>query len=120
MRELNKEDFKVGNTVALRFQGNRARREDKGEKGYILRSVEKIARKYITVNGIQFDVTTGYDKSDYSAMYELYESEEVLLQQLEREEALSKLRSAFNYGYRNDNTKFTNEQLLKVIKILEL
>ncbi|WP_298833843.1 hypothetical protein [uncultured Planococcus sp.] len=120
MRELSKKDFEVGQSVALRLQGNRARHAEKGEMSYVLGTVQKVGRKYITVDGIQFDTSSGYDKSDYSANYQLFENEELLLEILEKEQLYDKLRTTFGSYSSGSGVSFTVDQLRKACEILNI
>ena len=113
--DYSKTRFEIGQIVALRFQGNRARYEEKGENGYKLGNITKIGRKYLTIDeSLQINVETGYNKTQYSPDYQLFASEEDLLNQLERERNIMKIKSLFQYR----ETDLTNEQLNKIIEIV--
>lgn len=106
--------FEVGQEVALRFDGNKARNN---RFGYRLDKVEKVGRKYITLeSGIQIDLTTGYNKTKYSPDYNLFLSEELLLEQIEREKNLDKIRSKFS-GWGDVN--LNNSQLRRIVEIIK-
>lgn len=120
IRELNKKDFTVGQKAAIRREGNALRYQEKGDLDYYEATVEKIGNKYITVNGTQYSIGTGYEKSDYSPNGQLFESVEVLLQVKEKESIISELRSIFSSNYSRDFEKYTLEQLREVDKILNL
>lgn len=114
IRKLNKKDYAVGQEVALRFDGNRARNN---RNGYILGEITKLGNKLIHVGDIKIDMETGYEKSNYSANYMLYDSEQDLLNEIEKEKLLMHIRTKLgNYGA----CEVSYDKIKKIAEILEI
>ena len=110
----------VGQTLYRLLMNNRARRGIKPELTPVL--VTSVGRKYFTAkskDGYQFEtkfhLSNGFEASDYSPGYRVYESEQEYLDDVELERLANNLREAFS-GY--GKTKFTLEQLRAVAAIL--
>ena len=117
MINYTNEKFEVGQTVALRYQGNKARYNSKGDNGYELATIEKIGRKYLTLKGgLQINLESGYEKTNLSANYQMFPSEEGLLEQIQREKNIDKIRSLFR-GF--GDVEISNTKLDEIIKIIE-
>lgn len=109
--------FEVGQVVALRYQGNKARREVDGESGYTLSTIEKIGRKYLKLeNGLYICLDTGYEKTEFSANYQMFPSVEELLNYLKREYHIKKIRSTFNAI---GSVELSNSKIEAIFNIVE-
>lgn len=96
VRKLDKKNYKIGQTVALRNDGNRVRYD--GRNNYTLGEVTKVGSKILHIGEIKIDMETGYQKSNYSPDYQLYDSEQDVLDAIEGEKIISKIKSTFSYG----------------------
>lgn len=113
MRKLNPKDFYVGKMVPLRYRLNKARYLS--DDSYRMATVSKIGRKYIHCGGIAFEIESGYEKSDYTANYQLYESEEALLEEIEAEKITDAVRTTFDYF---SEVNLSIEQLRAIAEII--
>lgn len=113
MRTLDRKEYQLGQVVALRYYGNALRGKQKG--GYKLATVTKIGRSILYLDEhIKIDMESGMEKSNYTPNYILYDSERHLLETLEVEDMLDKLRDFIGqYGY-------PNIELNKMRKIMEV
>ena len=123
IRELNKNDYTVGQEVVLKLHGNASR--GKEEDSYIKGTVSKMGRKilYIEHNKqhytetIKIDMETGCEKSEYTANYILYDSEEQFKEYIASKPIIDKIRKHIGqYGYAN----IDYNKLKEIEKILEL
>lgn len=105
---LTKDDFTIGQIVAAKHSGNKARYD----KGYTLGKVVSAGRKYITVsfnednsNGIKFILEESFErdyllqKTNYSGDYELFPSEQAYLDYEEKQQKLGEIQSAVSTIY---------------------
>lgn len=93
-------DFEVGQKVALELVGNEARRVKDGEIPVREAVVEKVGKKYVTVQGRQFFEHPAYvglrEKTDSCVNFILYPNKKVLDEKLEKDRILSKIREFYN------------------------
>lgn len=112
-RELNKNDYSVGQMVALKYKGNRARYD---KDGYILAKITKIGRKLIHVGDIKIEMETGSEKTDYTPDYELFDSEQDLINELEKGNLVSFIRSEIGqFG----ECKVSYDKVKAIVEILK-
>jgi hypothetical protein len=105
----------VGETIYALNVGDNARYKDQ-----VLRpvTVTQVGRKYFSCdNNAQFGIDNWRQKSDYSAVWELYESEQDYADHLESIEIRDELRDIFG-GYRKCNANL--DQLREIKRILTL
>ena len=123
---LTKNDFEIGQVVACKHVGNRARYN----RGMTLGKVIRISSMYITVafreddtKGIKFTLEKSHErdylieKSNYSADYEMYPSEKSYLDHEEKEVKLSEIRETVG-AYSNKNDKLTIDQVRRIYDII--
>lgn len=114
IRELNKNNYLVGQTVALKFIGNRDRYD---KDGYVLAEITKIGTKLIHVGDIKIEMETGQEKTDYTSDYQLYDSEQSLLNELEKEKLIVAIRNKFEqFG----ECEVGYEKVKEIAKILNI
>ncbi len=113
-------DFEVGQRVALEVVGNEARRIKAGEAPIREAVVEKVGKKYVTVQGRQFFEHPAYmglrEKTDSCVNFVLYPNKKVLEEKLEKDSALSKIREFCNYSGKLET--LTLAQAKNVLEIL--
>lgn len=113
-------DFEVGQRVALEVVGNEARRIKAGEAPIREAVVEKVGKKYVTVQGRQFFEHPAYmglrEKTDSCVNFVLYPNKKVLEEKLEKDSTLSKIREFCNYSGKLET--LTLAQAKNVLEIL--
>lgn len=119
-------DFKVGQTVWIRLTGN-AIRGKCGDELIEEWVIDKIGRKYITASkktgypkGIIFEKGYGYkdrfvEKTDYFVDYIMYETEQEIRDEMEKDEIYRDIRLFFDSF---NKSKLTIEQLRSIKKII--
>jgi hypothetical protein len=123
---LTKNDFKKGQTVALKYAGNMARYN----QGYKLGTVKSAGKKYINVSlgdsfgkGIQFIVEERFErdyllqKSNTSGDYELFPSEQAYFEFEEKEKKLFDIRSVVAPMY--NQSKLSVDQVRRIYNIIK-
>lgn len=121
---MNKEDFKVDQTVYILLIGNAAVRKTDEER-VIEGKVVSVGRKYITVEAnyreIKFDITDDFkEKSSYGGRdYELHLSEEEIFYKLRKNEMTKYIKEvAVEWGNKTLN-KLSDEELSTIYNILK-
>lgn len=111
-------EYKVGQKVYLKAVGNAARYHKK--LYYEEHQVEKVGRKYVTVNGIQFDKERNYvEVSNYSASWGLYDSKQAIIDEEESKELYRDIKRELDkYGYFGKPNQTLN-QLRRIKAILD-
>lgn len=114
---MNKSDFKIGMEVFLKPVNNAARY---GTKKILRNTITKIGRKYFTIGNdrrpLQFEIDNLCQKTEYSPDYELYFSEQEILDETEANSIFDSLRVEFTkYG----KTAIPLEKLRQIKQILE-
>ena len=125
---MDLKDFKVGQTVWIRLTGN-AIRGKCGDELIEEWVIDKIGRKYITASkktgyprGIIFEKSDyGYEgrfveKTYYCVDYIMYETEQELRDELEKDKIYRDIRLLFD---RFNKNKMTLEQLRSIKKIID-
>lgn len=122
---LTKDDFKVGQIVALKHAGNKARYD----KGYTLGKVSKCGRKLVTVAiegfssySVQFLLEEKFErdyllqKTNITGDYELFPSEQAYLEYEEKEDKLDKIKPVVAPMYGKSN--LTIDQVRRIYNII--
>ena len=99
---MQKEDFKVGQTVYL-LEQRFAEFEYRGIQGFIKEAkVLTVGRKYITVHHhvpIKFDITEEFrEVTDFSPTFRLYLSKEDILNEFKRKEIIKEVHESTRYS----------------------
>lgn len=114
MRKLNKDDYKIGQQVALKYVNNMARYD---KDGYRIGNITKLGNKYLYVDSIAISMESGYEKTNYSPDYQLYDSEQHLLDEMHKEKLLFGIRNELgNYG----TCEISYNKIKEIAEILEL
>ena len=123
---MDLKDFKVGQTVWIMLTGNASRRKC-GDELIEEWVIDKIGRKYITASkktgypkGIIFEKGYGYkdrfvEKTDYCVDYIMYETEQEIRDEMEKDEIYRDIRLFFDSF---NKSKLTIEQLRSIKKII--
>lgn len=124
---MDLKDFKVGQTVWIRLTGN-AIRGKCGDELIEEWVIDKIGRKYITASkktgypkGIIFEKGYGckdifVEKTDYCVDYIMYETEQEIRDEMEKDEIYRDIRLFFDSF---NKSKLTLEQLRSIKKIID-
>lgn len=113
--KYNRMDFKVGQKVYIEITWG-------SNKGNILEEiVEKIGTKYVTTNRERYSLADGRNVSEYQRDYEIWLSEDGLLEKIEREKLAKNIEKHFfsPYGVRSFSDKLTLEELREIRAIIE-
>lgn len=121
---MNREDFKVDQTVYILLIGNAAVRKTDEER-VIEGKVVSVGRKYLTVKAdyreIKFDITDDFEeKSSYGGRdYELHLSEEEIFYKLRKNEMVEYIKDvAVEWGNKTLK-KLSDEELSTIYNILK-
>jgi len=120
---LTKKDFEIGQEVACKHSGNKARKNE----GYTLGTVIKAGRKYITVSfgedhSIQFELEESFErdyllqKSNYSGNYELFPSLQAYLDYEEKQSKLEEIKTVI--CPMGNNVRLTADQVRRIHDIV--
>lgn len=125
---MNKEDIKVGRKVGIKTVGNASRY--KGSE-YYEGIITKVGRKYFYVtipgkqyihgtnieDGIPFKLETFFQKTDYSAIFEVYPDLQTAKESEQIKTVIAKIREGLSYGSWRD---YTLDDMKKVADILNI
>ena len=120
---LTKEDFKIGQKIACKHVGNKARRN----KGVTYGEVVKSGKKLVTVQlsegvTVQFELDESFERdyllqrTNQSGNYELFPSEKAYLDHEEKEEKLSEIQTATSAMY--NSCKLNVDQVRRIYDII--
>lgn len=121
---MNREDFKVDQTVYILLIGNAAVRKTDEER-VIEGKVVSVGRKYITVEAnyreIKFDITDDFkEKSSYGGRdYELHLSEEEIFYKLRKNEMTEYIKEVATEWGNKTLKKISDEELSTIYNILK-